>query len=231
MAERHERPVAPAVLLEVAFGVSHLPWRDLGVVGVDRWEMGQHTCAIDTLPPERRMWEEVLLVPTQLLSDEPRTPALFEDLRQRRRVAEHVRDPNDRTAHPEPRLEVALPEHQLAHDALATWKVHVGLDPHAADGMPLAAGNLVADVFEDGRVAAFDPVVLGSLRAGEVIVGVVVHQPDGRGERARTFALRLANRPQPGGVDVGVTDSDDSVRAGPCTKVERRLERPADSVS
>ena len=56
-----------------------------------------------------------------------------------------------------------------------------------------------------------DPGVVLRRRRGEHVLGVVVHQRDGGGERADALALGLADRPQPGGVDVRVADGDGTV--------------------
>ena len=165
VAERHQRPVAPPVFLEVGLRIPHFGGGDLGVVGIDRREVCEHPRPIEALPPEGRVREDVLLVPTQLLRDEASAAALLEDLRQRSGIAEHVGNPDHRAATPEPGFEVALSEDQLAHDALAAGQVHVGLDPHPADRMPLTLRNLVADALEDRRMTLLDPVVLRGLRA------------------------------------------------------------------
>ena len=60
-----------------------------------------------------------------------------------------------------------------------------------------------------------DPRVLLRLRAREPVVRRIVHQRHGRGERARALADRLAQRPQPRGVDVGVAGRHDPVGTGP----------------
>src|SRR3954468_16380170 len=177
------------MLFEVALRIVHFGRGDLGVVRVDWWKVRQYAGAVEALPPEGRVGEQVLLVPTQLLGDEPRATSLAEDLRQCRRVPEHVGDPHLRTARAEPRLEVTLTEHELANDALAARQVHVGLDPHPTDGMPLAGRHLLADALEQRRVVAFYPIVLGGLRTSEPVLGVVVHQAHCRRKGARAFAL------------------------------------------
>ena len=80
-------------------------------------------------------------------------------------------------------------------------------------GCNCPAATLVRIRSNSAGIASLDPVVLRGLRAGEVVVGVVVHQPDGGGERARALADRLADRPQPRRVDVRVADAD---HAGGC---------------
>jgi hypothetical protein len=63
------------VIAEVALAERHLLAGDLGVVGVDRREVGEHPGAVEALPPERVVREAVLLVPAELLGDEPMQPA------------------------------------------------------------------------------------------------------------------------------------------------------------
>ena len=103
--------------------------------------------------------EAVLLVPAELLGDEAMHAAGGEHLRQTGRIAEHVGDPHLRAAATEALLEVALAEHDLAHEALARRQVHVGLDPHATDRDPLTAFDLLDDLGEQLGMAFFDPRV------------------------------------------------------------------------
>ena len=215
VSERHQRPVTPAVLGEVGDGVRAFGRRDLGVVGVDGREVGEHAGAVEPFPPERVVGEAVLLVPRQLLRHEAGHPTGREHLRQTGRVAEHVGDPHLGAAPPEVPLEVPLPVHDLADEALAGRQVHVGLDPHPAGRHPLSALDLRRDAGEELGLAFLDPRVLLRLRADEPVLGVLVHQPDGRGERPLALASRLADRPQPGGVDVRMPGGDDPMGARP----------------
>lgn len=59
-----------------------------------------------------------------------------------------------------------------------------------------------------------DPVELLRLRHREDELGVVVHQVDHVGRGTGDLAHRLAQRPQPRGVDVGVADRADAVGGG-----------------
>ena len=194
-----------------ATDATHSRRRQLGVVRVDRWEVGEHASAVEPLPPERVVREAVGRVPRQLLRHEPAHAARRVELRHRRRVAEHVRDPDLAAPASEPRLEVALAVHDLAGEALAGRQVHVGFDPHAADGDPLTAVDLDVDPLEQVGFVVLDPRVLLGLRAGEPVLGILVHQPHCRGERADALANRLAHRPQPRRVDVGVAGGDDAM--------------------
>ena len=214
MTERHQRPVRPGRFSETISRPHRLGGRDLGVVGVDRREMGEHPAAVEPLPPERVVRELVGRVPRQLLGDEPPHPAGGVQLRHAGRVAEHVGNPDLGAALPEPALEPALTVHDLARQAFTRRQVHVGLDPHPADGQPLSLSDLVGDPLEQLGMALLDPGVLLGLRAGEPILGVVVHQPHRRRKRSCALADRLSDRPQPCSVDVGMADRHDVVGAG-----------------
>ncbi len=213
VAEGHQRHAAPPVLLEVADREGNFVRGDLGVVRVDRREVREHPCPVEALPPERVVGEDVLLVPRQLLRDEAGHPTLCEHLRQARGIAEHVGDPHLVAAAAETLLEVALAVHDLTDEALPRRQVHVRLDPHPADRDPLPALDALDDLREQLGMTLLHPGVLLGLRAREPVLGVVVHQRHRRGEGAGALAHGLAQRPQPGRVDVGVAGGDDPVGA------------------
>ena len=215
VAKGRQRPVAPPVIVEVALDADLLGGIDHRVVRLDRREVGEDPGAVDALPPERAVGKAVLLVPGQLLGHEPSAARGGEHLGQRGRVAEHVGDPDLGAATPEVLFEEALAVHELADDGLAARQVHVRLDPHAADGEPLPRRRLLLDAGEEAGMAVAHPLVLDGLRAGEAVVGVVVHEADRGGERASALAHGLSHRPEPCGVDVGVADSHRAMRAAP----------------
>jgi hypothetical protein len=228
VAERHQRVGAPGVVLEVGDREVEFLRCDLGVVGVDRREVGEHLRAVEALPPERAVGERVLLVPAELLGDETVHAPRSEDLRQPGRVAEDVGDPDLGAATAERLLEVALAEHDLAHQALAGRQVHVGFDPHPTHGCPLAALDPLEDLREELRVILLDPRVVLRRRRSEHVLGVVVHQGDRRRERPGALAPRLADRPEPGSVDVSVADGHGAVAHG-VTEVLRH--RPGETAT
>ena len=83
-------------------------------------------------------------------------------------------------------------------------------------GIHCPAVDLDVDPLEQLGLVLVDPRVLLGLRAGEAVLGQLVHQPHRRGERPHALAHRLAHRPQPRRVDVGVAGGDDAVaRPGP----------------
>ena len=185
---------------------------DDAVVGVARREVRQQAAAVEAFPPERRVREAVRVVPRQLLRDERAHAGARGDLRQRGGVAEDVGDPQLVALDAELLQEEAGAERDLTDECLAARDVRVGLDPHAADRLPSSFGDAPFDAFPDGRVVLLHPLVLRGLAAHEAVLRVGVHQRELVRERARALADRLAQRPQPRRVDVGVADGGDAVR-------------------
>ncbi len=211
VTEGHQRVRAPAVVLEVRDREVELLGCDLGVVGVDRREVREDSRSVQPLPPERVVREPVLFVPTQLLGDETMHSPSGEHLGKTGWISEHIGDPDLGTPRAEVLLEVALPEHDLADEALPRGQVHVGLDPHSTDRHPLTTFDACRDLREQLGVAVFDPCVVLGRRAAELVLRVVVHEGDRRGERPGALPHRLAHGPQPRSVDVGVADRDGTV--------------------
>ena len=189
--------------------------------------MGEDAAAVDALPPERVVREAVDLAPRHLLGQEPGDPGLAQDLRQRGAVAEHVWQPQVGGLPAELLDEEALAVDDLAHQGLARRDVAVGLHPHAADRLELAAFDLLPDALVEAGVTVLDPRVLLGLGAGEAVLRVLVHQPYRVGERPGALAGRLPQRPQPGGVDVGVAHGADAVGAGRGRALQRGRQRGA----
>ncbi|OEI67426.1 hypothetical protein Cus16_2856 [Curtobacterium sp. ER1/6] len=211
--QQHRR-VRDAALLVAAFAAEQVGGGDVRVVGVGRGKVRQDAGAVDALPVERRVRDDVRLVPRGLLRDEPLRAGGPDDLRQRAGVAERVGQPGLGGVDAELLEEQALPGDELAREGLTTGQVGVRLDPHAADGDPAALGHALLDAGPDRRVPVADPGVLLCGRAREGEVGVLVHQVEHVRERPGALADRLADRPEPGGVDVRVSDGDGAVRGG-----------------
>ena len=210
------------MVLEVARRAAQLGHGRLGVVGVGGREVREHRRAVDADPAERVVLGRGVAVPGELLGEEAADAGAAHDLRELAVVAEHVGVPEHLGAAPELLLEEALAVEELAHQRLARGEVAVGLDPRPADREPLAARDPLADArVESGRAVA-DPRVLLRLRAGEAVVGIALHQPQLGRERAHALAVGLLERPQPGGVDVGVADRGDLVRPRAVAPLEQR---------
>ncbi len=165
------------------------------------------------MPCQRNEWYAGLLnaVPGELLGEEPLDARPAHDLGELPVVAEDVRVPELAAAPAELALEERLPEQELPDERLAGRDVAVRLDPGAADGNELAARDALPDPLVEIGVALLDPGVLLRLRAGEPVLGIGVHVRGLRAERPDALAVRLGDRPEPGGIDVRVSDRDDLV--------------------
>ena len=212
--ERHQRPGRRAVLGEVALRVCELAAGQVGVVGVDRREVGEHPGPVQALPPEGVVRELVLLVPGDLLGQEPLRPGQLHQLRQRRGVAERVRQPDLLGVDAVLVQEEPLAVHELPGQRLAAGQVGVGLDPHAAHRNDGAVGNGLLQPLPHLRVVVLHPGVLLGLREREDELRVLLRQGGDVRDRAGHLAPGLPQRPEPGRVDVRVPDRGQLVRAG-----------------
>ena len=95
---------------------------------------------------------------------------------------------------------------ELADQRLARGEVAVGLDPHAALRLPAAGGDGLLHAGEQLGIELFHPGVMLRCRGAEDVSGIALDEVELSGEGTGGLAHRLALRPQPGGVDVGVTD-------------------------
>ncbi len=208
---RRQRGRPDRLLLEVAVREGDLGAGQLGVVGVHRGEVGEDPRAVDTLPLERAVRKGVPLVPGDLLGQEPLETGPDQQLRQCPRIAEAVRQPGAAAFDAELVAEEALPVQELPDQRLAAGQHRVRLDPHAADRHEPPVRHRLLDPGVDLGTVLLDPGVL--LRAGHGVDEVVVLLQQGhhRAGRPGHLADGLAQRPQPGRVDVGVTDGGDPV--------------------
>ena len=217
--ERDQRGVGPALLGELVGGPRELGRRQVGVVGVDGREVGEHPAAVDPFPPEGVVRDAVGVVPGQLLCEEVLAAGQARHLRECAGVPEGVGKPDVGGLYAQLLDEEPLALDELPHQRLGADHVGVRLHPHAAHGDEPALLDPGAQPLEELGVAVLDPGVLLRRRARERDLVVRVHEGQHVGDRARHLALRLPHRPQPRGVDVRVTHGVQHVRAG------RRLRR------
>ncbi len=203
-----------ALLGIVADGPGQLRAAETGVVGVDGREVGEDAGAVDAFPPEGVVGEGVGLVPGDLLGEEPLVAGEPGQLRVGGGVAEGVRQPDPLGLDAEMVHEEPLAVDELTGEGLSAGQVAVGLDPHAADRRPLSLGHRLLDPLPHVRGVVAHPRVLLGLGAGEDELLVLVGERGDVGEGPGRLAPGLADRPQPGGVDVRVADAGDEVRAG-----------------
>ena len=132
---------------------------------------------------------------------------LAQDLRQGGGIAEHIRLPEFVAGDAKLLAEEALPVQELAHQRLAGGEVAVRFHPRTARRDELPGFHLLLDLLVQLGVLVFHPLQLLGLRAGKFVLGVIIHQAQAVEKVRSALALRLGQRPQPGGVDVGVADA------------------------
>ena len=96
---------------------------------------------------------------------------------------------------------------KLAHQGLAGGQVAVGLQPHAALGLPAALLHPLLDALIEGGIALLEEVVQHRLAGHETVVGEFLHELEDGGEAAGHLLPGLGHSPPPGHVDVGVADA------------------------
>jgi len=202
------------------------PRRRGAVVGVLGQHMGEHSAAVDALPPECVVREVVDDAPRQFLSHEGFDARLTEDLRQRGRVPEDVGQPQVRDLLAELVPVEPLAVEQLAHQRLAARHVGVRLHPHGALDLPPALGVARLHLVVEARIVVLHPLIELGLARAEDVVGVPLHHPQRRSEGAGALSDRLTNRPQPGQIHVRVTDSADGERRIATLGRQQRREHP-----
>ena len=186
--------------------------------------VGEHASAVEPLPPEEIVGKAVGLRPVDLDGEKRVDAALAHELRQRRRKAEAVGQPADPMALAERPLEIALAVEDLPRQALAARHVRIGLDPHAADRLPLARRDALANLGEQFWIVLLDLRVELRARLVEAELGRALHQRQHGREGAPQFAPRLLIGPQPGEVDVGMAGESDLAlrREAPLQATQRR---------
>jgi hypothetical protein len=133
-------------------------------------------------------------------------PLLGEDLRQLRVVPERVEVRAGRRLHAEDVAQVALAVEAVAHVRLAGGHVAVRLEPPAADHLPAAVGDPLADALEERRIGLAHPFEEDNRVAGEDEVGVLLHTVDRGLEGGAHLLVALGPLPQPHRIDVRVAD-------------------------
>ena len=98
--------------------------------------------------------------------------------------------------------------HDLPHETLARWTSAIGLDPHRAAGFPSTLLHALGNLREHFGCVFLHILVLLRLRAEEVKVSETLLKTQDIGETAHALAAGLAQWPEPGGVNVGVTNGD-----------------------
>ena len=159
-----------------------------------------------SIPSHRKLWwgRELYWFQESFWVRNQRMPLLLHDLGQRGRVAEHVGQPDVVGLDPQFVEVEPLAVDDLADQRLARGDVAVGLDPHAPGRLEASLGDPdLHPLPQLGVVLAHPGQVLG-LGDHEPVLGVALHQLEHRAEGASALSDRLAERPQPRRVQMGV---------------------------
>ena len=170
-------------------------------------KVGQDFGAVNAAPLEGVVRHFVELVPCQLCGHEIINAALCHDLRQRARIAEHVRQPENAVVHTELFLEETLAVQELTHQAFAAGQVAVRLNPHTAFGFPASLRHALFDLLIQLGVALLQEVIQLRLAGHKLVVGVFVHQFQHSCKTAAHFFPGLCNSPPPCHVNVRVANA------------------------
>ncbi len=174
------------------------------------------------------MGEDVVLVPGELLGQEPPDPAQSHDLREGGRIAEDIGQPHIIGLDPAFIEVEALAVHDLTDERLTRRDVAIGLHPHASGGFEPALVYAFLEPLPQVGVVLGHPGQMLGLGHDEAVLRIPVHQGQNCAERRRALPDRLAQWPQPGRVEVGVAHDAHGVRLRCAGGVEQLLEQGLD---
>ncbi len=198
----------------------------LGIVVLRRQEIGGHRAAIDALPVEGFIGHAVGVVPAQLVGDEHIHIRKLHQLRQRGRIAERVRQPEDAGCDPEGLLVIGDAMQDMPHEAFAIGDIGVRLQPQRAFDLEATGLDLRLHALEHLGIVFREIVEQHALIIHEAIVGILLHQRQRRGHGPRHLLPRLADAPQPGDVDMRVAgDGDHRLFLEVCGFIDLRADR------
>ena len=166
-----------------------------------------------------------VVAPENFLGDEIVHPALRQQLRQRGRIAEGIRQPENAAVDAELLLKEPLAEHELPHERFAGGDVRVRFDIPRAFGDPAARLRGLADAGVQLGIMVAAHLIGGGLALDKAVAGVALQQAQLRGKGARGLAVGLLHRPQPGQVQVGVAHGGHARRGGAVAAGQQRAQR------
>ena len=196
------------LMLQIVPGVMQLIHRHPAVVAMAPGgnEMGLHPRAVDPPPQEGIVGKARGIVPVDLARYEVFDLTAGENLGQRRRVAEHIRQPQGIPLVIQHTFRGLLPDEKLADQGFPVGDIAVRLDPHAAVGLPLTPLISPLDRIEHRGILPFHNLQLGRLGLNEDELLELLGQAGHIREGARRLAFGFPNRPDPGVVDMGMAD-------------------------
>ncbi len=194
-----------------------------------RRKIGQDARTVHSLPPKKKVGENIGIIPTDFLGDERIDSTPLEELRHVPVIAEGVGIPADFDVHAEFLLEVPFSVQDLTDKGFAVDEVAVRLGPHAADDFPTALLDLFFDALEDVWIVLFHPLIGLSLALDIDDAWILLYVVHDRGEGFFGDFDTFPPAPQPGQVDVripsdmkGIVIHESDDRLGFFVKFEKR---------
>ena len=177
-------------------------------IGADRRRhQGQHLTATAAAPAEQAMGEGVGGVPGQLVGAEPAHPGGGRHGRQAGGKAEAVRQPGQVVVPlREGALAVVLPLLELPQQGGGVEQHAVALDPGAIQRLPATGPHRRADAVEQGWPLQLQPGVERRSRMAEMELREALHQIQRGDEGALGRPPGVGHRPEPGEIEVGMTE-------------------------
>ena len=168
--------------------------------------MGEHLCAVDSLPIESIKRESVCVVPVDFGRQEIIDAAAFHYLRDSRAVAEGIGQPEAVRGEIEIFSRESLTPEELSDHRLAGGYVAVALDPHAAVGLVSALFDLLLNASEEVGIFAAQEVAVARGALDKFIFRILVHERELVRIGARALLDCLADMPEPRGVHMRMSD-------------------------
>ena len=174
------------------------------VVSLLREHVRQNRSPIDSPPVKSMVGKAVHDVPRELLRHEKAVAAFFENLRQLPVVSKDIRLPAIAGNFSKLFPEKSRPVENLAHERLPAGDTAIRLHPECPLQFNAPGLNRLLDARIKHRVIFFHPGKKLGLARAENITRIIFYIIKGVCESPRSFADRLADRPEPGQVQVGM---------------------------
>ena len=177
-------------------------------VGIAGGQEGGHLGAVHPSPGKIVIGERISVIigPENLLRHQVFHAAALQNLGKRGGIAEGIGQPEDHAVRSKHILVVALSMDELTDQSLSGSHIGIRLHPHGAFRNPLPLSDGLADPFKQLRII-FPAHFIGSgLALQEFIFRIFLKQPQLRGKGAGGLPVRLRHGPQPGKIQMGVSD-------------------------
>ena len=172
-----------------------------------RQHQSQHLSPTSSAPTEEAMGERCGRIPGQLVGAEPTHPLSRCHRRQSRPEAKTVGQPSQGvTPLREGATAMGLPESELLPQRRRAYQHTIGFHPWAIDRFPTPGSTGGADALPQRRPELLHPLIKRWSGVGKTQLGESIHQIESRAEGAFRRLPGIGHRPQPGQIQVGMTD-------------------------